>query len=148
MNYTREADAASCHISDMPLIFPEWRGTKRLDSESLGGKRNNKSARREPRRSRAFLSHRRAPGAFLRRRQGEMGCEMSAFNIPAVDYTVRLMSRPGSRAATCPTAATSDVGLRSKVSLPVRRTPDTVWCRQVKNLDMNFTYIYLEIIGF
>lgn len=51
---------------------------------------------------------------------------MSAFNIPAVDYTVRVMLRRGSRAATCLTAATSVLGLHSlplKSPFGVRRTP-------------------------
>lgn len=52
------------------------------------------------------------PQAALR----EMEREMSAFNIPALDYTVRVMLRRGSRATTCLTAATSVLGLRSATS--------------------------------
>lgn len=67
-----------------------------------------------------FLSHcaqQSLPPAAL----GEMECEMSAFNIPAVNYTLRVLLRPGSRATTCLTVAPSVVGLHLlplKVCLP------------------------------
>lgn len=114
-----------------PLLYPRHiinfqNGVKkktRLDLELLAGEEKN-NKKRAPEERRCTFPESSCTQILPKAALCEMECEMSAFNIPAVDYTVHIMLRRGSRASSLPPGSLSSTCTSRYPSLlTVHRVP-------------------------